>query len=369
MENKCTLLIDGNWLLQSRFSVLSKNFKTELPDEIKSKSTYELVDLMAKSINVMLNRFKFIDNIILVSDGGSWRKFIEKPTSRKDIEYKGNREAASEYDWGYIWSALKILSNNFIKNNITYSCAKDIEGDDWIWYWSRKLNNKGINCIIWSSDNDLKQLVNNNQMTNSFTMWYNDRCGGFLHNSLNCDCENEDDMLEFFLKPPTIYNPVLESIKNYLKTNISYVCPSDIIIGKIICGDTGDNIKPVASYEKNGRTYNITGKMWGEISESCNMISIDNLINNENLTASFIKNYKKFKSESISQQEIYENILYNTKMVWLDKSIIPKKYIDIMDKYEYKIADLNYIKNNYKTLCDADKEVEKIFDEIEELFD
>lgn len=365
MENKCTLIIDGNWLLQSRFSVMSKNFKTELPAEIKNNATQDLVDLMAKSINVILNRFGFIDNIILVSDGGSWRKHIEKPNTREGIEYKGNREPQKEFDWEYIWPALKILSNNFIKNNITYSCAYDIEGDDWIWYWTRKLNEKGTNCIIWSSDNDLKQLVNKDINTGAITMWYNDRNGGFISSELEC---KDDDVLDFFMKP-IYFNQTLENIKKILKNNIHYVYPSDIILNKIICGDSGDNIKPVASFEKNGRTYNITEKIWDEISDRNNIININNLIGNEGLVAGFIKEYKKFKKEIISEQDIYNNIIYNTQMVWLDKTIIPIKYINIMDKNEYKIADINYIKHNYKVLCNNNKEVEEIFNEIENLFE
>ena len=45
------------------------------------------------------------------------------------------------------------------KQGIVVSNHSSIEGDDWIWYWSRRLNEEGTSCIIWSSDNDLKQLV------------------------------------------------------------------------------------------------------------------------------------------------------------------------------------------------------------------
>lgn len=366
---KCVLLIDGNWLLQSRFSVLGKFFKTENSNDIKQLGTNNLVDMMARSINVMLNRFPFIDNVILVSDGGSWRKSIEKPTSRIGVEYKGNRETQNEFDWDYIWAALKILSNNFVKNNITYSCYRDIEGDDWIWHWSRYLNNKGVNCIIWSSDNDLKQLVLNNVQTNAFVMWYNDRNGGFLDSSLNEKCSSEDEMLDFFLKPPTQFNPVLENVKRVLKNGISYVYPSDIILSKIMCGDAGDNIKPVATYELNGRTYGLTQKMWKDISETTKISTIQNLIGNENLAAKYICEYKNFKKENVSKQMVLENIKYNIQLVWLDKSIIPEYCISIMDKCEYKTIDINMVKHNYKTLCDTDKEIENIVEEIESLFD
>lgn len=364
MKNKCTLLIDGNWLLQSRFSVIGKGFEIDMPKIAREKSTNDLVELMAKSINVMLNKFPSIDNILLVTDGGSWRKHIEKPKTRKNVEYKGNRETQEKYDWDSIWAALKILSNNFVKYNITYSCSRDIEGDDWIWHWSDRLNKEGINCIIWSSDNDLKQLVKFNESSGAFTMWYNDKHGGVFHQSL----KPEEDAIDFFMKP-MIFNQTLEEIKKSLRGKMSYIYPSDIILSKIICGDSGDNIKPVASYESNGRTYNITERMWKDISDYSNIASISSLIGNENTTADFICEYKKFKSEGVCKEDVLENILYNTKMVWLDESIIPSKYKEIMDKCEYKVIDIKFIKNNFKVLCNTEKEIEEIYDEIEKLFD
>lgn len=364
MKNKCTLLIDGNWLLQSRFSILEKGFRMNVSTDAKQDTSNSLCDLMAKSISVILNRFPMIDNMILVTDGGSWRKNIEKPSSRKNIEYKGNRETDEKYDWKYIWSALKQLSNNFAKNNITYSCYKDIEGDDWIWYWTQKLNKDGINCIIWSSDNDLKQLVNSDTNTGAFTMWYNDKCGGVLPLSL---CPSDND-IEFFLSP-IIVNPTLEAIKNKLKQKISYIYPSDIILGKIMCGDAGDNIKPVASYELNGRTYGLTPKMWNDISKQTNIVSIQGLLGNEEIAALCISDYKKFKSANVSKQNILENIKYNTQLVWLNEHIIPKDILQIMYNQEYKTIDINQYRINYKLLCNVNSTIDNLIDEVENLFE
>lgn len=363
-KNKCTLLIDGNWLLQSRFSVIGKGFEMNASNTAKNKANKDLTDLMAKSIVVILNRFPIIDNIILVTDGGSWRKSIEKPADRQDVIYKGNRSADEKYDWGTIWKSLKILSDNFVKHNITYTCARDVEGDDWIWYWSRKLNTSGINCIIWSSDNDLKQLVQKDNKTGAFTAWYNDRNGAFLSN----DFKPQDDVIDFFMQP-VYYNPTLESFKKSLKKNIQYIYPSDIILSKIICGDTGDNIKPVISYKKGTRNYNITEKMWQEIAADYNISSINNLIGSEDSTADFICNYKKFKNEpTTNKQNVTENIIYNTKMVWLNESVIPDRIIKVMGESEYYLFDLNYIKNNYKVLCDTPEEIDELFNDVDGLF-
>ena len=78
-KNKCTLIIDGNWLLLSRFSVIGRGFEQDMPEQAKEHAKNELHELMAKSISIVLNRFSIIDNIVLVTDGGSWRKQLPIP--------------------------------------------------------------------------------------------------------------------------------------------------------------------------------------------------------------------------------------------------------------------------------------------------
>ena len=79
MANKCTLLIDGNWLLISRFSVMTQLFREDQPSIALEAATEDLRDMMAKSINIILNRFREIDNVVMISDGGSWRKQLPVP--------------------------------------------------------------------------------------------------------------------------------------------------------------------------------------------------------------------------------------------------------------------------------------------------
>ena len=74
-----TLLIDGNWLAISRMSIFANQFKKSNPDIIKSSAAEDFKILLARSISAILNRFIDIDNIILISDGGSWRKSVTIP--------------------------------------------------------------------------------------------------------------------------------------------------------------------------------------------------------------------------------------------------------------------------------------------------
>ena len=117
-KNKCTLIIDGNWLLISRFSVINGGFELNSDERIKLKSQSELEELMARRINIVLNRFQDIDNVILVTDGGSWRKQLPVPNILKDSVYKGNRTQSKELDWKYIYSfrSAKLQQKQHISN-------------------------------------------------------------------------------------------------------------------------------------------------------------------------------------------------------------------------------------------------------------
>lgn len=353
--NNCTLLIDSNWLAQARFSVFSKGFDIDNPEYIKQQAQNDLKDLMAKSINILLNRFEVIDNIILVGDGGSWRKQLNIPGSL-DVTYKGNRGSDSKVDWKYVWASLNSLFATARELGITVTQYNNIEGDDWIWYWSRKLNSEGSNCIIWSSDNDLKQLVQKDPNKNTFTAWYNDNNGLFLPNILN---DNIDD-IDFFMKFDYT-SPILDNLKKRSKS-VNYINPDDIIMQKIICGDSGDNIKSVFRYKKGNRIYRVSEKNWEDIKLDLNIYDFKSFLNNIDFIVEAIFNHPKYNLYNPDKEHIKEMIDYNIKLVWLNENVIPETIIESMNQQEYKEFDINYIKSNYKTLVGEDEDIKQIFE-------
>ena len=357
MTNKCTLLIDGNWLLQSRMSVMMDQFDASKSKQELQAAQDELIERMARSIIIVLNRFKDIDNFILIQDGGSWRNQLQIP-SQLGEKYKGNREHDIEIDWSHIFSALNKLANYCKNQNITSSQMFNAEGDDWMWYWSRKLNSEGTNCIIWSSDNDLKQLV---QVDNGvFTAWYNDKNGLFFHNTLN---DNQEVDVDFFLN--TNYkSPLLESLQRTVQ--YSFIEPDDIILSKIICGDSGDNIKSVIKVEKNGRRYGVSNKDWEKIRKDLNIDTLKTFLSNIDRIIDSLVTLKKFLPYNLDKTLVKEMIDYNIKLVWLHESVIPETVIQGMNNIEYEKCDIQYIRSNYKVLCGNkdESDIMSIFDSI-----
>lgn len=358
------LIIDGNWLMMSRLFAVKRYFNMQNPEEMRKEGTVELEDLLCKSINLVINKYSsIIDNIIIVGDGGSWRKRIPKPKCYTE-EYKGNRVKDAELDWNCIYQALNNIMEQAKNLGITVSKASNIEGDDWVFHWSRYLNNKGINCIIWSSDCDLKQLV---QVDNgAFTAWLNEsQKGGLPGLVLHKDLNDTQLSLEDIFMQVDRSNTTLDELKTLVQA-VSYIDPQDIIETKVICGDKGDNIKPLVQVEKNGKKRNTTEKMWLEVKESLGIDTLDKFLRSRDAICEAV--CEKMKSQGqVSFLDAQEMFWYNNILVKLDEESIPVDIQKTMDEVEYKKCDISYIKSNYKTLMlskPIEHSVEDIFDSM-----
>lgn len=361
--NNCTLIIDGNWLLMSRLGMMMGDFAKTLPPEHLEKAKNDIIDFIAQSVNKIINYWgPRIDNIMMVQDGGSWRKTITKPVLNKE-EYKGNRVADEDVNWDYVWDALKTICQNFKTNKITCVHEKNIEGDDWCWYWSKYLNHVGTNCIIWTSDADLKQLVQKDPTTNAWTVWFNDRTGLVLPNSL---CHNDMDILMNF----DAIDPFLEEVCHRCNVN-QYINPDDVVMSKVICGDLGDNIKALVRVQhktKKGKfiTKKVSEKEWIQVKESLGIESIDDFKKNKENIIKELCSIPRLAGCEAGMGDLIEMFDYNMTMVRLDKEQIPREYQLAMNthKDDYIITDLDFLRNNYKVLAAHTEPVEQLFKDL-----
>ena len=379
--NNCTLIIDGNWLLMSRLGIVIKNFdKQNTPDTLQ-RAQDDLVDFLAQSVNKIINYFDgCIDNILMVQDGGSWRKSFPKPKLYTDV-YKGNRESDEEIEWTYIWNGLNQFCQNFHREGITCTQERSIEGDDWIWFWSRQLNQEGCNVIIWSSDCDLKQLIQYDEINRSWTAWFNDRAGLWIHDRFDTSSMSDADlfMFEFDAIPRTIAS-VINNV-SMRGDKVNYINPDDIRMEKIICGDAGDNIKSVVRTEthkidkKTGKEKTIvkrvSEKEWNAIKENMDISNLEEFLEAKDDILKTLKQLSRHKSNKDSYEDISEMFQYNLHMVILDEKYIPEEQKNLMlaQRDDYKMIDLNYLKNNYKVLGSRSNQqtIENIFEDIPDI--
>ena len=238
------------------------------------------------------------------------------------------------------------------------------EGDDWVWYWSRRLNTEGTNVLIWSVDRDLQQLV---QRTHEgvFTAWYSDRTGLCLHDCYK-SIDNIDPM-DFFMFPIQIDTEIIDSLKIGAGNKVTYVNPDEVVIEKVLCGDSGDNIKAIVRFDKGGRTYRFSeGDLKKYQEHDLPMTTVNDLKECREDIADWIINNKKFTPYKFKKNDILEMLDYNIKLVWLNEETIPEPVIQSMNEVEYKKVDVGALRSNYKLLAKTheDTDIESIFEEI-----
>ena len=358
-QSKLTLIVDGNWLLMSRLSVLTNQYSSD------EETCKELQLLMLKSINRVLNTFSVIDNIIFIADGGSWRNQLEIPqfiydertSEDQSVEYKGQRHLdESIINWEIVFKYYENFIDILEKKGITTCRKQNIEGDDWCWYWSTKLNDEGTNVMIWSMDKDLTQLVKTNDQNGVFTICWNNKLG------LTCEKKEtqEEDPLQFFFNDLSKeYNTrIYESITDKCK-NVNQIIPKEIVIDKIIRGDKGDNIFPIMVKKSNNSESSKTFRV------SVKDIDFNLDLNNDNEIKNYIHNVvnsKKYLNKvKKTEENIFEHFKYNYQLVSLSEDNYPKEVLEDMNSYMgYNVNNnisevLSYLtakNNNLTTILD-----------------
>lgn len=356
MPNKLTVLVDGGFLLMSRIFAFEKGFAISNSAAQKRAAASGFKETMSQTLAKILNQFPEADNIILMSEGGSWRKNLPIPEQLADTTYKGHREKKVDTDWGAIYKAYNEFVRNCEAAGITCSQHSAIEGDDWAWYWSRRLNEQGINTLIWTSDCDLKQLVQVHN--NSFTAWFNNKAGLVLPNCMAW----KDDPIECMMNPP-YQNEISGRIVHRIK-KVTYINPDLIVINKVLCGDAGDNIKACVRFKKNNRTYRFADSDYKKFMVGAGIESVQDLIDQADNVASDIATTPKFANQGATTDAVREMIDYNLRLVWLNEAVIPETVTTAMVQFEYKVFNVADLKHNHKLLMGQNTEIEDIFNGI-----
>lgn len=327
-HSNLTLVIDGNWLLMSRLSVMSRDYAGDTATMMK-----KLKQLLCRSINALLRQFSDIDNIIFVADGGSWRDKIEQPDCIKKYhaDYKGQRVKSEDIDWAVVFDEYADFINRIEKeSNVTVTRQPSVEGDDWCWWWSNMLNNNNTNCIIWSADRDLTQLVKTDINTSTFTVTLYTRGKNTVLTEQAEEIRRGDyDIAKIF------GNPYWQRNVNFLKAieskcgEIRRINPERVVLDKIFRGDVSDNIFPsIKRVSKTGKEFRISEKMLYDFAGDVrNDKDISYYINH-------IYNMKQFKNKTAyTETDAFQHTVYNRRLVMMDEKYYPSSIIEKMKKY------------------------------------
>lgn len=333
-----TLLIDGNYFLHSRLFVLPRPKQGKMLEDDDSRAVFmrKLAIDLASEVRKMRD---FIDKVVVAVDARSWRKDLYP-----EAEYKGTRKQDSKIDWTSVYNIYEEFQTILQKHGVIVHRIDGAEADDVLFGWSTYLNNKGKNCIVWSGDRDLIQLVNYSQPNDSYTLWYSPAQKSLytfkdFNKVLNKKSEisNED-----FLFNMSAYSGMAEeykqSMKNWIESNkvkVTEVNCDEFIFKKILIGDKSDNIPSVIVWQKEIkggklRTYSITEKLadkiYDQYTKEKDSFVIDQLFNSDELdTLSDIVYRVVGKSKKhIIRTKIFENMT----LMMLHVNVIPEAIQD-----------------------------------------
>lgn len=363
--NSTTLIIDGNWFLMSRVSVMLNEFNKEYSRDDLLAAQNKLCDFMAQSLHKIIGTLTFhdpnlIDNIILVQDGGSWRKSVPLPQTYHDDTYKGHRTKDQNVDWNYIWGAHELFFNKCTEQGMSTFKSTGVEGDDWVWWWTNTLGQQDVNTVIWTTDADLKQLVKFHP-NGAWTVWFNERNG-------LCYPKRELSELDMFMQDATSYDFMLDNfisnttLMGYKTEPINNI---DIVMSKIVCGDAADNVKALIQVKQGSRTSKVSEKEWLTVREKLHIKTLQEFFDQREDIIHELRCLKRFTKCTESDDMLFETFDYNKKMVYLHGSSYPMEVREAMyyQTQHYRQFDMDNFKNNYNILSPL-----KPVDELE-LFD
>jgi hypothetical protein len=169
------------------------------------------------------------------------------------------------------------------------------------------------------------------------------------------------DELDSFMKMINPNEFLLDKLKQIIKDN-EPVYFGDIIMSKIICGDSGDNIMPLLQCRKNNKNIGISQKEWSSIKSYLNITTLEEFFDKQHSIIVNTIRLKRFSSYEFDLDELRNRFKYNTQLVYLSKNSYPDNIYNLMNESsgDYKVFDVEIFKNNYKILSTS-----KIFEEKE----
>ncbi len=255
------LVIDGHYLCnRMAFASGATGLDNPQRDIVTWKKAF------ASGLSSLINELKdSINSVAIVYDGRSWRKDVEQIVneslqhlSEDERGYKSNRSKdEAPIDIRLALSTFKEFGESIANTfNIPFITADGAEGDDLLAYISKYESDKGNKVLLYSSDGDIHQLVNENVFV--YKQMPSDRPNKLVVPKSVKDkffgTESDDSELAIFGQDNT---PKDLLVSKYNEEDVMVAEPTDIILLKTISGDKKDNIMPTFQWTKvdgNGDT-------------------------------------------------------------------------------------------------------------------
>lgn len=421
--NKLTYLLDGNFYLHKTLSVCGA-FDTTNPmflktdDDIKKEKDKNslLHKLSMDFCSDVRKASSIIDEIIITMDDYSWRNdfFQDKSYASYEpeldeqgglldldgnviataeeyknaddsqlkhlqdiaslsINYKGTRVKDKTFNWSMVYAIFEEFLND-ISNiaGVKPVRVTGCEGDDLIFAIAAHYCANGKSVMIYSGDNDLKQLISHNTIAGSFVIH---------HKKTEKKIVMCNETAQYLLSTESIIRDKFNGFSQTNDINLVVEDPFDIIFTKILTGDDGDNVKAAIieprkfmSGKKVGQYRDVKiGKR--EIDKikveldymKYNLLDFfnDDFINT--LANSVLRNFKPKKKFTVAS--IVNNLKINRDLMMLHKNCLPQSIYESMIDWIELRSSTNELKIkelfSYKVLLEKNPHYTKDTDDTQ----
>jgi len=283
-----------------------------------------------------------------------------------------NSKQSDTINWDAVFEIYDEFKVLLKKRNVIVQQMSGAEGDDLVFAWSTFLNMQGDNCIIWSGDRDLMQLVNYNPANNAYSICYDSTrkvlgtYPGFEKWVKSREVKDDGDI--FSVTAVNVDDMIKQELENLIKSNKIKTMPiycDEFIFNKILTGDKSDNISSVVQVikqTKTGKTRttrvsdNKASQILREFKNKYKRMSAVYLFDDDYKTeiCNIIKNVMKIETPVTDLKlKLEENI----KLMLLHTATIPDVIQDVMFTAVKEDADIAI--GQYEGLLDKDEILEK----------
>lgn len=365
MSKKINIIIDGNYVFHSAFSVYAGWNKTNAFPHKKDEVAF--VQSVANNFFASLRQLPKGDEVVFTIDSRSWRKAVDIPDhpgyKSGRVDKDGNKGAMTPETAATFYRLIDEFTKYLGRVGIIISRIGGAEGDDLIYRWSEYFFNKGESAIIMSGDRDLTQLVKiNDNKENWIIQWNNKNNSARFKNTFYLPAgwqsgwlslADEVDIFNFSIG--NAKEDILKLIRDQQITLMT-VYPDDVVMGKILAGDDGDDVPPVwinrTWKNKKGeqRDVRMTGKKptaaLEQLSESYNIdqsnyMSMWDDPNFMQDAAGLVLRLTKDIDGAAERDIVIEAMRRNAQLVWLREDQLPYNLLAEMDHHIEKTMATN----------------------------
>lgn len=366
MAKKRFLVIDGMYFANRVLGgMTSQNETLSLePEQEQSNFLANLHNSFWTLVKSFNNESRtLINNVIFVSEYGSWRKKLEpytpgyyriaddgtQPKSIPVLGYKENRVEKKEkstvnYDIFY-----KLVSrfNEEISGTVPVVKVPNLEGDDCICLLSAMFaQSTNAELIVFCTDGDLEQCVNDNVMLfrnikskqnpngefvisqNKFHQLFIDNYNDPMSKLLGDNLEHDYYRTLFSMQLSSDY-----TVQRVAGKDIRFARPFSVALKKIICGDAKDNVFPILRKVGEMRNRSVSEKelndtiemMYGKLNDKTALKIITDKDTRDELFVTLRGNFKFTPNYKLSFME--EHFERNKKLIWLTPKIIGEELV------------------------------------------